>query len=147
MGPWQVLIFWVSWSGSNGNEGYISLPRSPELYPLHQMQFSSVSWGCKNTPTASLQKGKTPPHNECPRYDTKQSHIEVRVMLELWGMWSTPSLPSLPGPLWPGVVAPDRILSMGQIELNCVLMLNWIIWNRNVLTFKLGTYAKLNCSK
>ena len=29
-------------------------------------------------------------------------------MLELWGMQSTPSLPSLPGPLWPGVVAPDK---------------------------------------
>ena len=39
-------------------------------------------------------------------------------MLELWGMQSTPSLPSLPGPLWPRVVAPDRALSMGQIELN-----------------------------
>ena len=24
------------------------------------------------------------------------------------GMWSTPSLPSLPGPLWPGVVAPAK---------------------------------------
>ena len=42
---------------------------------------------------------------------------EVPVMLELWGMWSTSSLPSLPGRLWPGVVAPDRVLSMGQIEL------------------------------
>ena len=29
-------------------------------------------------------------------------------MLELWGMQSTPSLPLLPGPLWPGVVAPDK---------------------------------------
>ena len=28
-------------------------------------------------------------------------------MLELWGMQSTPLLLSLPGPLWPGVVAPD----------------------------------------
>ena len=37
-------------------------------------------------------------------------------MLELWGMQSTPSLPLLPGPLWPGVVALDRFLSMGQIE-------------------------------
>ena len=36
-------------------------------------------------------------------------------MLELWGMRSTLSL--LPGSLWPGVVAPDRVLSMGQIEL------------------------------
>ena len=25
------------------------------------------------------------------------------------GMQSTPSLPSLPGPLWPGVVAPERV--------------------------------------
>ena len=28
-------------------------------------------------------------------------------MLELWGIWSAPSLPLLPGVLWPGVVAPD----------------------------------------
>ena len=45
-------------------------------------------------------------------------------MLELWRIRSTPSLPSLPGPLWLGVVAPVRVLSMGQIELNCILMLN-----------------------
>ena len=45
-------------------------------------------------------------------------------MLELWEMPSTPSLSSLPVPLWPGGVAPDKVLSMGQIELNCVLILN-----------------------
>ena len=45
-------------------------------------------------------------------------------MLELRGMQSTPSLPSLQGLLWSGVVASDRVLCMGQIELNCVLMLN-----------------------
>ena len=45
-------------------------------------------------------------------------------MLKLWGMRSNPSLPLLPGPLCPGVVAPDRVLSMGQIELfNIVVML------------------------
>ena len=38
-------------------------------------------------------------------------------MLELCGMRSTPLLPSLPGPLWPGVVAPVRVLSMGPTEL------------------------------
>ena len=48
-------------------------------------------------------------------------------MLELWGMRGTPSLPSLPDPLWPGVVAFSRVLSMGQIELNSVLMLDWIV--------------------
>ena len=47
-------------------------------------------------------------------------------MLELWGMWSTPSLPSLSGPLWLRVVTPDRVLSMGLIELNYILMLNRI---------------------
>ena len=46
-------------------------------------------------------------------YDTKQSDGEIPAVLELWGMQSTPSLPSLPGPLWPRVVAPDRVLSMG----------------------------------
>ena len=45
-------------------------------------------------------------------------------MLELWGMQSTPLLPSLLGPLWPGVEAPDRVLSMGQIELNYIHMQN-----------------------
>ena len=55
--------------------------------------------------------------NECPGYDSKQSDGEVPVMLEFWGMWNTPSLPLLPGPLLSRVVAPDRVLSMGQIEL------------------------------
>ena len=43
-------------------------------------------------------------------------------------MWSGPLLPSLQGSLWPEVVAPDGVLSMDQIEVNC-------------------TYAKLNCLK
>ena len=42
---------------------------------------------------------------------------EVAVMLELWGMRGTSSLSSLPYPLWPEVVTPDRVLSMGRIEL------------------------------
>ena len=41
--------------------------------------------------------------NECPAYDTKQSDGEDSVMLELWGMRSTPSLPLIDvrsGPKW-----------------------------------------------
>ena len=68
-------------------------------------------------------EGKTST-NECPGYDTKQSDGEVPVMQDFWGIQSTHSLLSLPGPHWPGVVAPDRVISMGLIELNCVLMLN-----------------------
>ena len=55
--------------------------------------------------------------NVCPGYNTKQSDWEALIVLELWEMWSTPLLPSLPAPLWPGEVALDRVLSMGQIEL------------------------------
>ena len=55
-------------------------------------------------------------------YGAKQSDGEVPVMLELWGMQSTPSLPSLANPLWPGVIAPGRFLSMGQIELSYVML-------------------------
>ena len=72
--------------------------------------------GLQNTPTVPLQRGKTP--NKCPVFDIKQSDGEV------WGVRSALSLPLIPGPLWPGVVAPDRVLSLSQIELNCVLMLN-----------------------
>ena len=47
-------------------------------------------------------------------YDSNQSDDEALV-LKLWGLWSTPSL--LQGLLWPRVVAPERVLSMVQIEL------------------------------
>ena len=124
------------------------------------------SWGCR-IHQLLLWRGLRPScPNKCPGYDTKQSDGEVPVMLELWGMWSTPSLPSLPGPLWPGMVASDKGSIYGlnrtkmwfefsflylnyvfmlnwivKIELfwhlNCVLMLNWIIWNKTVLTLTL----------
>ena len=53
------------------------------------------------------------PFNECPGYNTKQSDGEAPVMLGLWIMRRNPTLPLLPGPLRPWVVAPDRALSMG----------------------------------
>ena len=49
-------------------------------------------------------------------------------MQELCGMRSTPLLPLLSDPLWPGGVTPDKVLSMSQTEL-CKQMFN----------------AKLNC--
>ena len=45
-------------------------------------------------------------------------------MLEFWGMQSTPSLPLLPVLPWSTVITPDTVLSIGQIELNCVITLN-----------------------
>ena len=54
--------------------------------------------------------------NECPGYDTKPGEGEAPV-LELWGVWSTPSLPLLPVLLWPNMILHVRVASMGQIEL------------------------------
>ena len=71
-----------------------------------------VGWGCR-IKQLHLCKGVRPTPNECPGYDIKQSDAEVPVMQELWGMWSSSSLPALPGPLWPGVVASYRVLFMG----------------------------------
>ena len=43
-------------------------------------------------------------------------------MLELWGMWSTSSLPLLPYLLWSGLIATDRVLSMGQMGLTEIVV-------------------------
>ena len=67
--------------------------------------------GLKNTLTLTLP-------NECPAMTLNNLNGEVPVMLELWGMWSTPLMPSLPGLHWHGAVSHDGVLSMGQIELN-----------------------------
>ena len=80
-----------------------------------------------------------------PGYDTKQYDGETSVMQELWGMWSTPSLPSLLGPLWPGVVALDRVRAMGQIELNCNYLKLTVFPFNFCVNKNLCTYAKLNC--
>ena len=78
-----------------------------------------VGWGCRIN-RLFLHRGVRYPQ-WMSWYDIKLSDSEV------WGMWSTPWLPLLSGSLWSGVVVPDRVLSMGQIQL-C-------------------TYAKLNCLK
>ena len=78
---------------------------------------SPVSLGCKINRLYLCRNVRSPYPNECPGYDTKQSDGEAVVKLEIWGMRSTLSLPSLSGPLWPGLVAPDRVLSIGQIQL------------------------------
>ena len=93
-----------------------------------------ITWGCRIHWLKLCRGHKTPPPTRV-LYMTSDGEAPH---LEIWEMWSTPSLPWLPSPLWPGVVAPDRVLSMGQIEqtmhANKWLMLNSdcciaIIWN------------------
>ena len=61
------------------------------------------------------------------------------------GMWSAPSLPLLPGPLWLGVVAPDRVLSMGQIE-QTLCANKWLMLNCDFLYSKTWNYLTV-CKK
>ena len=84
--------------------------------------YSIIGWGGRIHRVLLYSGVKKP--NECSGYDTIQSDDEVPVILELWKIWSASSLPSLPGSLWPRVLASDRLLYMGQRELNCVLMLS-----------------------
>ena len=81
-----------------------------------------VGWGCR---IHQLHL-----YNVSPGYDTKLSDVEAPVIFELWGMLNSHLLPSLPGLRWPGVEGPEEALSMSQIEIICVLMLNWIVWNK-----------------
>ena len=74
--------------------------------------------------------------------------------LEIGETWSTPLLPSFPGPLWLGIVSSARILSMGQIKQTvCKQMTDvrvWLlysyVWNhltvckKNQGSFKNGIY-------
>ena len=73
--------------------------------------------------------------NECPGYNTK-ANGDAPIMLKFWGMQSTSSLLSLSGPLWSSVVATDRVLSLGQIELFDIQT-----------ECKQMTWAKLKCLK
>ena len=86
-----------------------------------------------------------------PNNGTKQFDGDVPVTPELRGIRSTPSLSSLPGPLLPGLEVPHEVLYMGQKELKCELMLNWIAWKRTDLkkTWKLAlnNLRRLICPK
>ena len=85
---------------SPGLRGAVSNGNKAILHIL--LSCCPVGWG-RRIHRLLLCRGIRPPLNECPRYDTKQSDDEVPVMLELWGMQSTLSLPSILDPLWPGL--------------------------------------------
>ena len=80
------------------------------------LEIKAHSTGAVEYTDFTSRDGSDTPKSVSWIWDLK-SDGEAPVMLELWGMWSTPSLLSLPGLLRPGVVASDRVLFMGQIEL------------------------------
>ena len=60
--------------------------------------------------------GKTPSMSVL-YFDAKQSDGDAPVIMKLWEMWSTLSLPLLVVPHCPGVMASFKVLSMSQMEL------------------------------
>ena len=83
------------------------------------LSLSALSTGTvEYTDCTSAEECDSP--KQCPTYGTKQSDGEASIMLELWGRQITPSLLSLPVPLWSVVVWSDKVLCMCQIELNCI---------------------------
>ena len=108
-----------------------------KIHKLNKFRLTqSAGWGDWIIHRLLLCGGVRSSPNEFPVYDIKPSEDEGPVMLELWGIRSTHSLPSLLGPLWLQMVALDRVLSIIQIEIKRVLMLPWIVWNRTVLIVK-----------
>ena len=71
-----------------------------------------VGWGFRNH-RVHLSKEVKLPYQRVSQYDIKLSDDEASVLLVLWWMQSVSSLLLLPGQLWPGVVALDRVLSKG----------------------------------
>ena len=99
-----------------------------ELFPFSKKikikikQYSSpVNLKCR-IHRLHLCKGITSLLNECLGYDIKQSDGEALVILELWGMQSTISLPLLQSPFWHRVGAPDKPPIYGLIR---------IVWHLN----------------
>ena len=111
------MLFYQNEVGGNKEQQYGSktISRTSSYWPSRLE--------VQNTPTASLKRGKLPYRGSWTRHWTvwRWGFHNAGVL----GMPSTPLLPSD----WYHLIG----YSMGQIELNCVLI--WIVWNRTVLTF------------
>ena len=72
--------------------------------------------GLLNTLIASLQRSKTSP-NQYSEDGIKQSDNDSPVIMDHWGMRSITSSPLSTGPVKLGVASPDRVISIGRIQL------------------------------
>ena len=70
--------------------------KSIRIIKRDQRKLAQAAGAAEYTDCISAEGLDSP--NECPRYDTKRSNEGASVMLELWGMQSTLSLPLLRGP-------------------------------------------------
>ena len=78
---------------------------------MHERRIFVQSNGALEYNDCTSAEDKTPPMCVLDR-TLNNLMVEVPGMLGLWGMRSTPSSPLLPGSIWPGMVAPNKALSM-----------------------------------
>ena len=76
------------------------------MFAVEYIDYIFVEWWTPSSPVMSVQ-------------DMTLNHLMTRyhIILELWGKQSTLSFLLLSAPLWLGVLVPDRVLFMSQIEL------------------------------
>ena len=97
------------------------------------------------SPTVPLQRSKTPTY-VCLVYDTKRSDGKVPVMLELWGMWNNSFIAIAPRSTLIRNGSPWKSPIYGLNRINCILMLNRIVWIRTVwLNWIAWNSLKWNC--
>ena len=109
----------------------LSFLRNIICYLISVFVFSLVTLSGVTTitlPKSALQGWGVRTPNECP--DMTWNHLMVRLQpWRLKRMQITPSLLFLPDILWPGVIAPDRVLSISQLEQTiCKQMTDVKLW-------------------
>ena len=104
------------WHISIWNTNIAPAPHTHRAEPYQQLKLftDSALWSGAAEYADCMSAEEYSSSNEWPGYDTKQSGGEAPV-LGLWEMWSTSSLPLLPGPLWLEMVVPLMVPSKGQI--------------------------------
>ena len=133
----SLTIRWTSWDSSHSENSALPITR-----------FLPNELGLKNIHQLLLYRGVRLSPPPISVVDITPNNLMV-MFHSCWSFWESGlSLHCHCYLAYSGwMVGPERVLSMGLKEFNCVLMLNWIVWNRNVLTCTLSTFAKLNCLK
>ena len=90
---------------------------------------SLVCWGCR-IHQHRLCRGVRP-------HPTSVFDITLNNLMAIWAMWCTLSLLWFSGSLWPRVIAPDRIITIDQIERTlCKQMTDVKFWRLYRNTWK-----------
>ena len=94
---------------SDLNKGGIIIYLSDSIYIYFSFPGNPVGWGCRIYRLHICREIRPLP--------TSVLDMTLHLLMGKLQIWSIPSLPLLPGPLWSGVAIPVRATSMDQTEL------------------------------